>query len=77
MCPIKTGHIGPSVRLEYWRTEGKKQAVKLIMMNELECYPKDFRFYPRKGWSMGCILVQFPGLLLGTETFKADRRIIR
>lgn len=30
---FKTGHIGPSVRLEYWRTESQKQAVKLIIRN--------------------------------------------
>lgn len=39
---FKTGHIGPSVRI--LENRGKKQAAKLVMMNEVECHPKDFFF---------------------------------
>lgn len=45
---IRTGHSGPTPRLKYWSTEGKRQAVRLVMMNGRECNGKESGVYLRK-----------------------------
>lgn len=43
---------------KYWRIVGRKQAVRLVIMNRMECHSEEFGFYVRKGWSMGYTLIQ-------------------
>lgn len=61
---IRTRHIVPSARWEYWSLEGKRQAVRLAMMNGLQCHPNEFGFCLSKGLYLDLNNL-FPSLLLG------------
>lgn len=57
---------------EYWRIEAKKQAAKLVMMNEVECHPKDFFFsFPEERVEYELYF----GLLLGKGGYWALKRL--